>query len=294
MSHSRLLGKNFYKLDYRLLLFSLPLLIILLVAMLWYKNNNDIFIARAKNQLPETHNEKMNFHQYLLVIEHTIYLIIYFLTDTIASFELINLLLVSAINHALFPVKTFAFILSITYALWIHVYCRSDDMQKQYVDLHIIAENLTYNASLEPISIPVVTYSLLLFALYFSSNIMLFTLSICLAISISLTYYKQILSMHYGIYLHMFAYTKMRKFSTLLVKQLRIFNLHSSPPRILSYTNYLFNTLAFLYALVYCSSTIRTEQITSMVAKPPGAHDNDIPYAPTNTSYNSEDKSNTY
>ena len=238
---------------------------VLIWGILWWRGLTQHTIRKALKEVKSPAADSPNLYQYILIIEKKIYLFVYFLADTIAMFEILNLLAVGVVNHSIFPLKTFAFFLSVCYAAWIHIYCRLDDFEENYNKLNILAAKLPFKLPKEQVIATISAYARLFCALYLSHNPWVFTISLLSAIAISLCYYKQIFSAHYGIYLHFFAYNKFKKFSILLVEQMRIFTPYASPSYVTSYLNIVFNFVAFLYAIVSCSSQLRYQQIVEQL-----------------------------
>jgi hypothetical protein len=273
LSSSWLLGKHFFKLQPKAIALSLPLFSILIIGNIWWKNKVDKLVNFAYTHSLEPLNGTKNIYQILLVAEKYIYFVIYFLSDTISVFELLNLLVIGAFNTSILPLKTLAFLISTLYAAYIHHFCRLDDFNIQYEMLDKIMSNQTFQFPLQHAVITLATYACLWAALSASATPFFSAVLISAALCISLSYYRELFHIHYGIYLHFFAYARLKTFTVLLVQQVRLFYIYTSIPRVLYMVNYIFSTIALLYALVYYASQIRTAQIKELYDMPPAQAD---------------------
>ncbi len=227
---------------------------------LWLQNNIDQKLDLLLKESAEPPS-KPNIHQSIVYLEQYVFLFIYFLSDTISIFEMINLLLIGTLNTIVLPIRTFTFLISICYATYIHVYCRRDDLNERYDKLNRIVGQEWFTLPIKPALVTLCVYTLLFFGFYFSYQPIIAASLFLTSFTLCLYHYNEMYQFPYGIYLNLFAYKQLTLFTQLLIAQGRIFRLYGSEPRIISLVNYLFSGLAITYTTVYYNSWLRMVHI---------------------------------
>lgn len=254
------LGKRFFKLKPQALSLSLiiyiPTAVIHLIQQKYIDEKMDKLVQRIPRPKKAT-PKKFSYHSIFVDLEKYLYLTVYFLSDTISVFQLINLLVIGSVNTIVVPIRGFAFLLSVIYAAYIHTYCREDDFTQRYRQLKIIVSQPNFQISFKPAMITLCVFTTLFLGFYLSNHAILASSLLILASALSIYYYKELYQFPYGIYLHLFAYKQLQTFTRLLVAQGRLFRLYGSLPRILYLIDYLFTGLSLSYMAIYYSSALR-------------------------------------
>ena len=264
------LGKRFFKLKPRAISLSLIIYFPITFFHLLLQDHMDRKLAKTESlhlySVKAKPTDGWSFYYYSVKIEKYIYLTIYFLSDTISVFELINLLVIGSINTIIVPIRTFSFLLSLLYASYIHVYCREDDFNTRYQVLENIVSQPGFHISIKPALTTLSVFTLLFLGFYLSDMPIVAAVSLITASAVSLYHYKEMYQFPYGVYLHLFAYKQLQTFTRLLVAQGRVFRLYGSLPRILYYIDYVFTALALSYMAVYYNSALRMTAINNQLS----------------------------
>lgn len=264
LSWRRLLGPYFIQLNPHAIWLSLLIVIPGLTMHILWQKRTDKFISDLHSKIRDHTDSSHNSTQKkLLSIEKDIYLFIYFISDIIASFELFNLLALGSIYTPFVPINTIAFIISCLYALYIHINCRKDDFNQRYDQLKAIVGQESFKVSLESMVVIVLLYCLIYAALALPATSVAACVCLGFTFILGLSHYKEALGLPYGIYLNIFAYKQMKHFTTTLIQQSSLFNIHTPIPFALTAANILFTGLASAYSLVYLNSTVRTRALST-------------------------------